>query len=263
MNSLIPILKMISIEMSGRGGRLGNQLFQYAVCKSVALKNGYEYHIPRDFLGRSQLRLNCDLGVDNKVVTNVFYQKSEDIHHEIFNISDNTLISGFFQSDFYFKDIEGIIKNDFKLEYDQKSEDILKKYDVDDYCYIHLRGGDYKEIDWVLPKEYYDHAKNNILENKKDIKFLFVTDDIEYCKSIYPNEEYISNDEFTDFYILSKCKYMIMSNSSFSWWTAFLNEKYEMIVGPKRWFNYNMLERFGDVNKTIPESIELEKIIYI
>ena len=102
-----------------------------------------------------------------------------------------------------------------------------------------------------------------ILENKKDIKFLFVTDDIEYCKSIYPNEEYISNDEFTDFYILSKCKYMIMSNSSFSWWTAFLNEKYEMIVGPKRWFNYNKLERFGDVNKTIPESIELEKIIYI
>ena len=249
--------------MNERGGRLGNQLFQYAVCKSIALKNGYDYHIPRDFLGVSQLNLKCDLGVSEKVTNNIFFQRSEDIHHEIFNISDNTLISGFFQSDFYFKDISDIIKNDFKLEYNQTAEDLLKKYDINNYCYVHLRGGDYKDIDWVLPKKYYDDAKNIISKKNKNIKFLIITDDIEYSKSIFPEQEYISNDVLIDFYMLSKCKYMIMSNSSFSWWTAFLNEKYEMIVGPKRWFNYNKLERFGDVNKTIPESIEMEKITYI
>lgn len=254
---------MISTQMRERGGRLGNQLFQYAVCKSVALKNGYEYHIPKDFLGKTQLRLKCDLGTENKVVNNIFYQNSENIHHNIFDIGDNTQISGFFQSEYYFKDIEKIIKNDFKLDYDIHSEDLLKKYNTEEYCYVHLRGGDYKNIDWVLPKRYYEEAKNVFLENNKNIKFLIITDDIEYSKTIFPEQEYISNDIFTDFYILSKCKYMIMSNSSFSWWTSYLNENQKLIVGPKRWFNYNRLDRFGDINNTIPEGIEQEKIMYI
>jgi hypothetical protein len=254
---------MISIEMSERGGRLGNQLFQYAVCKSIALKNGYDYHIPRDFLGVSQLKLKCDLGVESKTVSNTFFQKSEDIHLDIFDIPDNTLISGFFQSEYYFKNIETIIKNDFKLEYCEKSENILKQFNVNEYCYVHLRGGDYKLIDWVLPTEYYNNAKNIITKKNKNIKFLVVTDDIEYSKTIFPNQEYITNDVFTDFYILSKCKFMIMSNSSFSWWTVYLNNNYEHIIGPKRWFNYNKLNRFGNVDNVVPEGIEQEKIIYI
>lgn len=35
---------MISIELMGR---LGNQMFQYAVCRTIAERNGYDYHIPR------------------------------------------------------------------------------------------------------------------------------------------------------------------------------------------------------------------------
>ena len=73
----------------------------------------------------------------------------------------------------------------------------------------------------------------------------------------------IEKSKFTDFYILSKCKYMIMSNSSFSWWTVFLNENLEFVIGPKRWFNYNKLGRFGDINKVVPEGIEQDKILFI
>jgi hypothetical protein len=254
---------MISIQMTERGGRLGNQLFQYAVCKSIAIKNGYEYHIPRDFLGVSQLRLKCDLGVERRLTNTTFYQNSENIHHDIFDIPDNTLISGFFQSEFYFKDVKEIIIKDFNLEYDENSENILNKFDVNNYCYVHIRGGDYKEIDWLLPKKYYDEAKNVILNKNPNIKFLIITDDIEYCKQIFPEEEYITNDVFTDFYILSKSKYMIMSNSSFSWWTTYLNTNQVLIVGPKRWFNYNKLDRFGDSDKSVPEGIEIDNVVYI
>ena len=249
--------------MTERGGRLGNQLFQYAVCKSVALKNKYEYHIPRDFLGVTQLKLKCDLGVDNKTVESVFSQTSENIHSDIFNISDNTLISGFFQSEFYFEEIKNIIKKDFSLEFDQKSEDIINKYNPDEYCYMHIRGGDYKDIDWLLPKKYYENAKNIILEKNKNIKFLIITDDVDYSRSIFPEHDHISNDIFTDFYILTKCKYMIMSNSSFSWWTTYLNENYKIILGPKRWFNYNKIERFGNYDITVPEGIEQNKVFYV
>lgn len=249
--------------MKETGGKLGNQLFQYAVCKSVALKNGYEYCIPKDFLGISQLKLNCDLGVSNFTCKNVYDQHTENLQKDIFNISDFTLINGFFQSEYYFEDIKDIIKNDFTLVYDVKSENLLKKFDVEEYCYIHLRGSDYKNIDWLLPKEYWLKAKCEMNNIKKNIKFLVITDDIDYSKQIFPEEECISNDIFTDFYLLSKSKYAIISNSSFSWWAIYLNNNSNYIIGPKRWFNYNKLQRFEKYGETIPEGIEQLKIIYI
>lgn len=254
---------MISVEMSERGGRLGNQLFQYAVCKSVALKNNYEYHIPRDFLGISQLKLKCDLGTEEKIVHSIFPQSSENLHYDVLNVKDNTLITGFFQSEFYFHEIEQIIKKDFEMDFDENCQNILNEFDVENYCYVHLRGGDYRNIDWLLPEEYYQQAKKYINNYNKNIKFLVVTDDIEYSEKIFPNQKYISNDEYTDFYILSKCKYMIMSNSSFSWWTTYLNRNQILTIGPKRWFNYNQLERFGNKDRIVPEGIELKKVKYI
>ena len=98
---------MISVELRGR---LSNQLFQYAVCKSVAIKNNYDYYIPRNFLPNKLLRLDCDLGIEQSKFYYSFIQKSEDLHRDIFSIRDFTLISGFFQSEYYFKDIERDIK---------------------------------------------------------------------------------------------------------------------------------------------------------
>ena len=37
---------------------------------------------------------------------------------------------------------------------------------------------------------------------------------------------------------MSKCKNMIMANSSFSWWAAWLNNHDDnIIISPKRWNN--------------------------
>ena len=37
---------MITFKNLGGYGRLGNQLFQYAALKALALKNGYDFKIP-------------------------------------------------------------------------------------------------------------------------------------------------------------------------------------------------------------------------
>jgi hypothetical protein len=65
----------------------------------------------------------------------------------------------------------------------------------------------------------------------KEKVFLVFSDDIELCKKKIPSfikeKDLIfvsSNDHLLEFYLMSMCKYNIISNSTFSWWSAYLNK---------------------------------------
>ena len=69
--------------------------------------------------------------------------------------------------------------------------------------------------------------------------FLVFSDDIEWCKSnIKANYiEYVQYDENIDLILMSKCDHNIISNSSFSWWAAWLNKNENKIIKyPNIWF---------------------------
>lgn len=41
-------------------------------------------------------------------------------------------------------------------------------------------------------------------------------------------------------YIISKCRYHVISNSSFFWWGQYLNnDKDKLVIAPDRWRNEN------------------------
>ena len=40
-----------------------------------------------------------------------------------------------------------------------------------------------------------------------------------------------------DMFLMSHCKDLIIANSSFSWWGAFLNQRGGKVVAPKKWVN--------------------------
>jgi hypothetical protein len=248
---------MISVFLDGR---LGNQMFQYAVCRIVAEKNGYSFFIPNGkydnendnphlWMGDDIFDLN--LGIQGSY--NRVYQDSQqqNFNPKIFEVPDGTLLRGYFQTEKYYDEYEDKVKSWFKVKPCDESDSLIRKYE--DYCFIHFRGGDYLKISqYFLPKKYYDDAK----KESGFSKFVIVTDDPIKAKEYFPDDIIESNSMKVDFNLLYNAKNLIISNSSFSWWAGWLNEN-NNVIAPLGWFNYNVDKNFN------PTDIKTKKFRYI
>ena len=247
----------------GFKGRLGNQLFQYAACRSLAENKMVDFHIPRIFLGNHQLKLNCYMGNEYQFYMRTHQEINPYLYDPSFhNLPDDIFLDGYFSSEKYFYTHKDKVKEWYKQPYNKIAEDFLKQYNINDYCYIHFRATDYIDTPYWLPQSYFDNAKNEIKKINSEIKFIIITDDVISAKNYFPDDLIFMNDIDVDFYLLSHSRYFITSNGSFDWWTIYLNDVYEKIIGPKDWLNYN--HKLDDIAKGhISETSEQEKITYI
>lgn len=101
---------------------------------------------------------------------------------------------------------------------------------------IHVRRGDYVNNSFYVDltqTDYYQKA----MAMFPDEQFLVFSDDIEWCKQqdIFKNCSFSEgHDEITDMNMLASCKGVIMANSSFSWWGAYLSKG--KIIAPKAYY---------------------------
>lgn len=245
---------MITVNYEEKKNHFGNHLFQYSVCRLIAEKNNYKFHIkypnhlldcfPDLYLG------DFDGQIKYEYSENVKEQK---YNPDLFKISDFTNLSGYFQSPKYFESSEEIVKSWFQIKFDDEVDKVLSKYSPDDYCFIHLRGTDYKNLNWTLPLDYYKSAMKEIQNLKSEISFVVVTDDPELSKKLFPNTEILTEkihqhgtfgiDGVRDFKSLYFSKYSIISASTFSWWAAWLSlDDKKCVIAPSNWLNYNKPE---------------------
>ena len=150
---------MITFIELGVLGRLGNQLFQYAALKSLALHNGYDVLIPepnsRNWHGQNcllkEFNIECDyLNMEQyKNFTKTYAEPNHmEFDEKFFDIEDGTNIHGFFQSTLYFNKFKKQIKKELtpKQIYLEKAsktiEQIKNKYPGYEVVSLHLRRGD-------------------------------------------------------------------------------------------------------------------------
>lgn len=110
---------------------------------------------------------------------------------------------------------------------------------------IHIRRGNYllsPTYSGICNLEYYKKAILRIKSDGKQHRFYIFSNDINWCRqNIVPllgDSEALFVTENTgvnscwDMFLMSYCRDLIMANSSFSWWGAFLNNNVERVIAP-------------------------------
>ena len=108
---------------------------------------------------------------------------------------------------------------------------------------LHVRRGDYLNLKniGVLDVDYYTKAVEYIRKNVENPTFYIFSDDLEWCKnSLGFLDDFIFVDrtqtEIGDLKLMSFCRHNIIANSSFSWWSAWLNQNpKKIVIAPKGW----------------------------
>jgi hypothetical protein len=237
----------ISFNCLGNYGHIGNQMFQYASLKGIALSNNTDYIIPpKEVFGTQYntlsklddcFELDCKRGITNfETYTEKSFSFDEDL---LKNVKSDINLQGYFQSEKYFLKYKENIKKDFtfKDEILNSSLDFVSQYE--NLISLHIRRNDYVgNANHPIPSldDYYKVALSII---GKDFPVLVFSDDPNWCKEqeIFSDDRFLisENDPYLDLCLMSLCNYHIIANSSFSWWGAWLSDS-KMIISPKKWF---------------------------
>lgn len=157
----------------------------------------------------------------------------------------NWYLRGFWQKTEYFENYRKDILSVFPLKctISEEEKKIVKKLENGQYIAVHVRGGDF-----IGPKynskfnlcgiNYYQQALKEI--NKENLPLVVFTDDIKYSKELlnkFNVAYYISHDvnnSIADMYMLSMSKKLIISNSTFAFWGAYLSKIVDQeVICPK------------------------------
>lgn len=223
-------------------GRIGNQFFQVASVIGISRDNGIDFGFTQNwnYLQYFDFTLPLtDIDTGTRIHDPQPYYHYEKVH---LNPRENYIVEGYFQSEKYFESVSDEIRGKFTLnsEIESQIKELFK--DKLDRVAIHVRRGDFVGNGCTIPltMDYYVEAFTHFPENN----FLLCSDDIPWCKQqeVFQNKDihFIENThpDIYDMYLMSYCKPgIIMANSSFSWWSAWLGEKEGFkIIAPKAWF---------------------------
>jgi hypothetical protein len=214
-----------------------------------------QLYIPCIHTNISEYKNNIFSKINFKFLEGGFDKFSESNFYfsEIPEIDNNLILSGYFQSEKYFKDYEKEIKDIFNFESDilNKYKDILNKKN----CSLHIRRGDFLNLEKLHPVQDLDYYKKAISHFDNDTNFLIFSNDTEWCK-LNLNKDVIGSDNLffiennnpqDDLLLMSKCDSNIIANSTFSWWGAWLNQNpNKKVIAPLNWLGeeYSKMIKF-------------------
>jgi hypothetical protein len=190
---------------------------------------------------------------------------------------DNVRLCGYFQSFKYFENERSNVMDILNIE--GKKREVLTKYPHLFVCSgeivsIHFRLGDYKNIRYyhpVMNYEYFENALGEIMRTRSVTRVLYICEEednayveskIRLLKSKYDLEYVKVEDTIPDYeqvLVMSCCNHNIISNSTFSWWGAYMNNFPEKIVCyPSVWFGeyFEHAFDFNDVTLSSWSKIE-------
>lgn len=172
-------------------------------------------------------------------------------------------LEGYWACDLYYSDIMKRLQQMFRFPASSnfKNSKWIEKIKNENAVSIHIRRGDYLNSENselfgnICTDQYYESAIARIKEKTESPRFYIFTDDINYVKEKYSDQEFTlvdwnqGEDSFYDMCLMSHCKHNICANSTFSMWGARLNQnKEKIIIRPLKHKNRVKINR-GEIEK--------------
>jgi hypothetical protein len=181
----------------------------------------------------------------------VYHEQKSSYNKAFENLGPDVYLDGFWQTEKYFSSVRALLLKEFTPAFPLTgaikvlADEIKNRKSVA----IHVRRGDYvnlksaAEYHGTCSMDYYDRAINYIKDKVEEAHYYIFSDDMAWCRENFRN---LPNVHFTesqagyssvDLYLMSCCSHNIIANSSYSWWSAWLNTSEDKIViAPEKWF---------------------------
>jgi len=232
---------MITIKLMGG---LGNQMFQYAFGFALAKRKKTNLLLDISFFNEKNSATPRIFELDQLCITQMnigkkpFLTQIPKIGHRLKPFLN--YYEDYFQSEKYFADCKEEIRKEFQFKENLQIPD-------GETVAIHIRRGDYvkfADIHLVCTPIYYEKAITYIQNKVENPIFYVFSEDLEW---VGQNINIPSDSIFVDYnpnmpsshdmQFMSLCKHQIISNSSYSWWAAWLNQNPDkIVVAPDKWF---------------------------
>ncbi|MBT8578576.1 alpha-1,2-fucosyltransferase [Polynucleobacter paneuropaeus] len=217
---------MIGVRLEGG---LGNQLFQYAAARALAIRHETDIVIDQSALshkGKSKTLREYELDAFNcalipeaakrfrfsglakrcKLIYNflspwkVVLEKGQNFNKCFFNAGDNSYLIGFWQSHRYFEGVADILRTELTPKFSLSPKSVNIKSIIEKSVHsvsVHVRRGDYvslnsaKKFHGVLSINYYKKAISKVSTQFPLATYFIFSDDIEWCKKNFPKDQNI------------------------------------------------------------------------
>ena len=251
-------------------GGLGNQLFGWALGFAASQESGLDCRLNCSRIEGREFQLGAFNIVGESVAPfqgtylqnryfhrlakkfpKVFLKNSfieSGFHFQENFLSPKKLVSyyGYFQSYKYFDKYSFQIREKLnEFQSNSKRFNMSSEYIFENKPYaVHIRRGDYlgrEDFHGLASEEYFQMAIQLIKTSDPSATFILFSDSPLLTKDLLPDVNYMP--EVTDSHspaetlmLMSQCKGIIGSNSSFSWWAAYVMESNAIRIFPKPWF---------------------------
>ena len=171
-----------------------------------------------------------------------------EFHQEAVSPQNNRLllISGGWHHWKYMEGIESQLRCVFSFKpFTNKKNEIVAHEANESYSVaIHIRrgdymvGGNYERFGSVCNENYYKKAIKYVELSIENPVFYVFSNDMEWAKTLLQGKSYVCIDwntkenSWADMALMSKFHHIIIANSTFSWWAAWLGSENKVVICP-------------------------------
>jgi hypothetical protein len=264
----MPRDRTVTVRLSGG---LGNQLFQYAAGRSLAIRCDAELCLDVSFYHRGRhrslelnqfpIRATVSSKPRGKIsgllfklatmgqIQKLYKEKSFHYCSSFEQIGAPIVLEGYFQTPKYFAAHDEIIRGELTPPdiTGAQNQGLAKAISSCDSTILHIRRGDYvtnpkaKRMFAECPMDYYYRAIEQV---PSDSPIFVFSDDIPWAKenlSLNRSITFVGDETprsgVEDLKLMSLGHHHIIANSTFSWWGAWLAGPTKgLTIAPSRWF---------------------------